>query len=1080
MQLQPGGWTRSKLRSRAVAHWKAALLPMVVSTKLPPEENIAAVDIASMEVSAVPLETDESTEETASSLEANILDVDTAKDLTTSKASKALPPPGNPSAHGNPLDTLAIYYSRMKVPKFKDGFETVMHKDKHILLWSATFVCPITGKKYWSGTLRDESNYGEASYLKGTPYYTRRKSAVHAAAARAIDDMMFSFTNDVNLPRLCYDDPSLPRKIFVHPQADDRQLTEPEDDISLRRLEEEPSEETVSQSALNDISFTVLSDVSTSATTLGRVMAAWANSVAVESHSSRRSSRPTLSSSTWTPLQERRRICDEALSWLTAANDAGGPSRKYTRFHCPLHVNALEASNAILSALGRANEIENGRDVQELAVKVLTYLATRTNPNADTYAAYFQCLHGEPKSVACTAQKILEQMISGELVDGKGFPPPTLQVFNTVIQLWADAGDSEKCQRVLDLLVSSGFVANRDTCFAMLSVMAHRAFDPDAANDLIKRIGIIDALDAELYCAPLRWSGKKVGAMRVKWDNVSEVFCDGFKESASEDTAQEARAVEAWVSNMESVVEVNTTSCYEAAIQAWVRTGTLEGLLRAEAYAQRLLAGTSTVEGMKPSLQCFFPILAAWTYSGEDSSNLKRWIHRLESSGILQNDGRVTSMLILASRRRAEALLLSSSEYDVAEGNLIATEAFEELARVCDQLINHNFSEEDLPFYLETSAFCDAISCIGCFGKQRAEHDDLDEAKAATELILQVVVRYQKLIQRLSAVVSEGDQRNKRIEFPGDGSSEGAAAPSAEVDQQLRCLLHGAAGVYHSAISCLDDIDLASPATEEDSEGDELQEDCEDALGSLRMTHLPDIEGMVRNEAECSMLLASLGACEGGGRITYPDGFSYDENPGKHLNSKVELLAKVVDSLAKRTTGQHFSDQARILWLVVNLASETSPMESDSSKLSDLFLDAAKVLLAQEQIGEEQVVTKHILKVISRKIEETAGSQGFDALLTSSSGNARRKPSVKVKAKAKVKAAHATTKAVRQAFSKSKPIEAPSKRVSSKVKPLESPEKSEINKGKPTEAQKNARPAKPNPLLRLRKSRSPRRRSDTP
>jgi pentatricopeptide repeat protein len=1041
------------------------------------EENIAAVDIGSMEISAVPLEADNSMEENADSLGATTLNVDSARELaTTPKPSKALPPPGSPSAHGNPMDTLSIFYSRMKIPKFKDGFDTIMHKDKHIVLWTATFVCPITGKKYRSGTLRDESHYGEASYLKGTPYYTRRKSAVHAAAARAIDDMMFTSTNDTNLPRLCFDDPSQPPKKFVHPHAADRQLTEPEDDISLRRLEEEPLEETASQSLLTQISFTVQSNASTSATTLGRVMTAWANTVALESDSLRRSSGPTLLPSTWTPLQERRKICAEALSWLTAANDVGRPTHRHVRFHCPLHVNPLEVGNAILSALARANEIENGRDVQELAAKVLNYLANRTNPNADTYAAYFRCLHGVPTSVASTAQKILEQMISGELVDGKGFPAPTLEVFNTVIRLWADAGNSEKCHSVLDLLVSSGFVANRDTCYAMLSVMAHRTFDSDAANDLIKRMGIIDALDAEIFCAPLRWSGKHVGARRVPWDNVSEIFRDGFKESATEDTAQEARAVEAWVSNMESVVEVNTTSCYEAAIQAWVRTGTLEGLLRAEACAQDLLASTSKRDGMQPSLQCFFPILAAWTHSGEDSSNLKRWIHRLESSGISQSDGRVPAMLILASRRRAEALLLSSSQYDIAEGKLLAAEAFKELSSVCDQLINHHFDEEDLPFFLEASAFCDAISCIGCFGKQRAEHDDREQAKAATELILQVVVRYQKLIQRLSAAVCERDQLNERVEFLAD--AECSAAQSDEVDQQLRYLLQGAAGVYHSAIACLDDIDLASPATEEACEGGlafpETLEDCEHVRGSLLLTRLPDIEGMVRHEAECSMLLKSLGDCEGDGSITYPDGFSLHE---KDLSSKVGLLAKVLDSLARRTTGHQFSDQARILWLVVNLASEKSFLKSDHSKLPDLFLDAAKVLLAQEQIGKEHVVTKHILKVLSHKIEETSGLSGIDALLTPKVADEQRRPKANAAGfaspSAKVKAGHAKAKVRGHAFSKAKPIEAPKIRLLSKAKPLESPGKSVINKGKPIELPKKRATSTAKPKASAPQTRKP-------
>ncbi|EED89186.1 predicted protein [Thalassiosira pseudonana CCMP1335] len=59
---------------------------------------------------------------------------------------------------------------------------------------------------------------------------------------------------------------------------------------------------------------------------------------------------------------------------------------------------------------------------------------------------------------------------------------------------------------------------------------------------------------------------------------------------------------------------------YDAIIQAWIDTGSLDGLLRAEEWAKRafISASEGSTVSTAPQLQTLRPIMAAWTYCGRD------------------------------------------------------------------------------------------------------------------------------------------------------------------------------------------------------------------------------------------------------------------------------------------------------------------------------------------------------------------------------------------------------------------------------------------------------------------------------
>jgi hypothetical protein len=74
-----------------------------------------------------------------------------------------------------------------------------------------------------------------------------------------------------------------------------------------------------------------------------------------------------------------------------------------------------------------ANEIENNRrDVQELVIKVLNYLATRTNPNADTFvlpiSGVITSRETEYRGTSYGAENPRANYASGKLVCENDFP----------------------------------------------------------------------------------------------------------------------------------------------------------------------------------------------------------------------------------------------------------------------------------------------------------------------------------------------------------------------------------------------------------------------------------------------------------------------------------------------------------------------------------------------------------------------------------------------------------------------------------------------------------------------------------
>ena len=214
---------------------------------------------------------------------------------------------------------------------------------------------------------------------------------------------------------------------------------------------------------------------------------------------------------------------------------------------------------------------------------------------------------------------------------------------------------------------------SRETFLSMLSSMACPAtidgdesdLYPVRARDYIQRmrsqhISTRDDSflpDTMVYNAPIRWSGGHVSrdarpyAQPIARDRYHEdIFRDGFQSLQSAGRlVVVAEAMESWLCDMEHSDSpcCPDTEAYESVIQAWIRTGTLHGLQKAETLANRVFEPSTSLQ---PRLQTLHPILSAWIYSGtkDGASKVVEWVDRCVRATDATMGGRLLGAKLLA------------------------------------------------------------------------------------------------------------------------------------------------------------------------------------------------------------------------------------------------------------------------------------------------------------------------------------------------------------------------------------------------------------------------------------------------
>ena len=528
-------------------------------------------------------------------------------------------------------------------------------------LWTASFLCPLTGERLDAGTI-NATDAASHTVIDKLIWYTEKDAATLAASQRAYDVFKYRDTG-VNDPRFCKEDPSeysseacdpsTPRiqggKNIVHAEIEeeeinDKELTSQGDDTTFEQDEDNFVIEVIPQQ-INQSS----GSYSGSSKTLDVIAQAWIDSTGVPSDKEASEYRIETFQDAFS---ERERGISRALEWVSRQDQiAVKLSNDRTQFDFQGEMSNLKIANVILSSLADCHQRvpfdSQPTGVEECAAAILESMwsSHSTKPDAQSYAFFLKCLEGEtPSDVTAKAQEIVNAMESGHDYNQRSLPKPNDSIYSSLTELKALSGSN--------LLLESSEMnsLDRNTHLCKLSAMAHdlSAFDIDIATKLIDQMKTLSETndepslqpDVEIYNAPLRWSGghlwSRLYSRVIPWDSYSEIYKDGFKSDSGIDVQRKhAERVEEWIEIMETKASSDSTlapniETYESLIQAWVRCGNQESLLRAETIATKIITGEYL--GIQPRIQSFYPILAAWTYSGceEGPQKVESWIDLIQ------------------------------------------------------------------------------------------------------------------------------------------------------------------------------------------------------------------------------------------------------------------------------------------------------------------------------------------------------------------------------------------------------------------------------------------------------------------
>ncbi|KAL7579665.1 hypothetical protein ACA910_021815 [Epithemia clementina (nom. ined.)] len=368
-----------------------------------------------------------------------------------------------------------------------------------------------------------------------------------------------------------------------------------------------------------------------------------------------------------------RRVEQEALVWVASV----AQRKASTNLHgvdLPQTIpsSALFIAKSLLASLAECNQScilpsnsskkddDNStvcRTSTELtASKILNMLwASETvSPDADAYNLYLQCLEGpDPVTRALRAESIFQRMKNQTRLRGFVPPVPNTGTYNTLLHLWAQVGGANGRYSKLE----ESFEPNRDSFLAVLSSSSYvdsehvesesNVFDLEFAKQCVQRMATLhqetgnDSFqpDTAILNAPMRWSGgllwqqSRPNTRRIPWDDQCTIYRNGFRPVSSNNAlVRNAEQMQEWVQYMGQEYNVQpNVETYEALIQAWVRTGTREGLEKAEAIVHEHMSSPSSSAPVR--IQTLHPILAAWLHvkDKDSASRIMKWIEFLRS-----------------------------------------------------------------------------------------------------------------------------------------------------------------------------------------------------------------------------------------------------------------------------------------------------------------------------------------------------------------------------------------------------------------------------------------------------------------
>ena len=720
--------------------------------------------------------------------------------------------------------------------------------------WTASFLCPISGVRYDSGTMTTCSKQEVIGNWESGIWYKLEGDAVVAAASRAMDCIQYE-ESGVKAPRYCEEDPSPSCEIEAVDKIEGRASTQNPDNLASAS---EADERDAIQYA-----------IPAARATLDLIAATWADLAPIQG------SQQMLMPKAQSLTAERQQAVKRAWSWVDQHRpEAQDQNRKeQVVFDLDHHSISLKVGNIMLDSLAQVNsrlpveKFETGIEAAAAAIVEVLWSSKSAKPNGDTYASYLRCLEGEdPMSTALRAQAIFNAMKAGIEFDGRVLPCPNTAVSNAVIQLWARLGGTSGRFELED-----DAAMDRDSFLSVLSCMAYPAavpgevggFDAEFAQDCIERmrreyINTGDKslkADIQVYNAGLRWSGGLMStssrpyAHPLHWDEYHKIFEHGFQTLNEDDPLfVEAKAMEDWSKMMESPTSMITPDIetYESVIQAWVRTGTEEGVRNAALLAERLLESSTSP---RPRQQTFHPVISAWLYVGSPEK-IAALVRRLDAAQDLAVDCRLrTSQLkaYLSQQRQISQSIRAEKLSDYAGGGNLSLNAANLCARGLQELIDSCMRERD--FFLEPAAFIVTLQAWHNAILMHAGGGDDNRREFPISEVLNVVEQFEGLIATLSGM--SGDSLKTH---------------------QARHLVSAAPKVYAGVILCLNDYGKLDS-------GDPLHGVVERGIHKSQEFRAILSQMAIRNEHDASNSILAVSADDVCDQLLYDDLISYPTLP---------------------------------------------------------------------------------------------------------------------------------------------------------------------------------------------------------
>ena len=650
----------------------------------------------------------------------------------------------------------------------KLDFQTDVDGHKY---WTASFVCPLTGERFDSGTIVTSDAISHTE-IDEVIWYTEKDVAIQAASRRAYDALKYRDTG-VSDPRFCKEDPSEPTGktsefLTTTPEGNDFDDADDENDDERVKQCEDTVEQDKNDFIIEIIPQQICQSPNTyrgSSRTLDAIAEAWFDTTGVLPD------KENLMENFQNGFSERERAISRASEWLSHQVQKSDelPSCR-TQFDIEGEMCNLKIANIILSSLADCHQRvpfdSKPSGIEECAAAILECMwSTRsTTPDAESYALYLKCLEGEtPGDVIEKAQKIVDAMESGRIYNKRSLPRPNSSIYNSLFELKALSG--------FNSLIKNNDInsLDRNTHLYKLSAMAHdpNTFDIDSAMGLIDEMKYLSDTndersllpDIEVYNAPLRWSGGHLWSRRysrvIPWDSYREIYNDGFKLEPVLKTAQEyAEKVQRWVKLIETTASIDNVvtsniETYESLIQAWVRCGNKEGVYRAEMVAKNIITGI--YPGIKPRIQTFYPILAAWTYSGceEGPRNVESWIDLLQESVPKLELRRIFPNIIFMAHISFQRQILNQlSECRQVASSSSPDHLIFDCAMKCSKLLNSaiDVSKGSQDSHVECDIFELTINAWYNAACQAISNDNLEETRKCLSEIEKVVDQFDDVL----------------------------------------------------------------------------------------------------------------------------------------------------------------------------------------------------------------------------------------------------------------------------------------------------------------------------------------------